>query len=169
MDHLVDGTNWAGNVIFGAARIHRPESVDSLRRIVHGRRQLRALGRGHSFSEIADTAGDLVLLKSLPKTLSIDPTDSTVTVASGMSYTELAVELCRAGFALSNMASIPDISIAGACATGTHGSGDDQRVLAASVAAMQLVLADGDLIELRRDLDRDDFPAQSSRSVLLAS
>ncbi len=157
MGHDVSATNWAGNVIFGAAQVHKPESVDSLRRIVHGGKQMRALGRGHSFSGIADTTGDSVLLDNLPKTLTIDPTNSTVTVASGMSYTDLAEALSRAGFALSNMASIPDISIAGACATGTHGSGDAQRVLADSVAAMKLVLADGDLLELRRDLDRDNF------------
>lgn len=154
---LVPGSNWAGNVTFGAGRVHQPESVDSLRRIVHGSRHVRALACGHSFSRVADTTGDLVLLDGLPKTLTIDPTDSTVTVASGMSYTELAEELSRAGFALSNMASIPDISIAGSCATGTHGSGDTQRVLAASVAAMKLVAADGELVELRRDLDRDSF------------
>jgi len=169
MSHRVRRTNWAGNVIFGAARVHEPESVDSLRRIVGGSRQIRALGCGHSFSRIADTTGDLVLLGGLPRTLTIDATNSTVTVASNMSYTELGEELYRAGFALSNMASIPDISIAGACATGTHGSGNDQRVLAASVAAMELVLADGDLIELRRDLDRNNFAARWSRSVLLAS
>ena len=150
-------SNWAGNVVFGAARVHKPESVDELRRIVHGSRRIRALGCRHSFSRISDTAGDLVLLTGLPKTLTIDPASSTVTVAAGMTYTELAEQLSRAGFALSNMASIPDISIAGACATGTHGSGDDHRVLPASVAAMKLVVADGDLVELRRALERDTF------------
>lgn len=155
--HLGPDSNWAGNVIFGAARVHKPKSVDSLRQLVHGSRQIRALGCGHSFSGIADTTGDLVLLTGLPKALIIDPTRNTVTVASCMSYTELVEQLSRAGFALSNMASIPDISIAGACATGTHGSGDDQRVLAASLAAITLVVADGDLVELRRDLDRDTF------------
>ena len=150
-------SNWAGNVVFGAARVHKPESVDELRRIVHSSRRIRALGCRHSFSRISDTAGDLVLLTGLPKTLTIDPASSTVTVAAGMTYTELAEQLSRAGFALSNMASIPDISIAGACATGTHGSGDDHRVLPASVAAMKLVVADGDLVELRRALERDTF------------
>ena len=132
--------------------------------------RIRALGRGHSFSGIADTTDDSVLLDGLPETLTIDSTNSTVTVASGMSYTELAEELHRAGFALANMASIPDISIAGACATGTHGSGDAQRVLAASVAAMQLVRRG------RRPASSCDeisietlFAARSSRSVLLAS
>ena len=74
-----------------------------------------------------------------------------------MNYTEIVLELQRAGYALANMASIPEISIAGACATGTHGSGDDQRVLAASVAALQLVNSDGDLVEIRRDAGDENF------------
>jgi alditol oxidase len=106
---------------------------------------------------MADTAGDLILLDALPKTLIIDSVNSTVTVTSAMSYTDLADELHRAGFALTNMASIPDVSIAGACATGTHRSGDDQCVLAASVSALRVVAADGDLIELRRDRSRGKF------------
>jgi len=151
-------TNWASNISFGAARTLQPESLDSVRRIVAGSEHIRALGCGHSFSGIVETPGDLILLDALPRTLTIDSVNSQVTVASAVRYTELADELHRAGFALANMASIPDISIAGACATGTHGSGDDQRVLAASVVALQLVAADGDLIELRRDLSRDTFP-----------
>ena len=81
--------NWAGNIVFRAARVHRPESIDSLRRIVDASSRIKALGSGHSFNAIADTAGDLVLLDGLPKTLTIDPTNSTVTLTSGMSYTEL--------------------------------------------------------------------------------
>lgn len=158
MSNLGPRTNWAGNVAFRATRIHEPESIDALRHIVDDSRRVRPLGRGHSFSRIADTADDLVLLDGLPKTLEVDSVNSTVRVASGMTYTELAEGLHRAGFAVANMASIPDISIAGACTTGTHGSGDDQRVLAASVAAIQLVAANGDLIELQRNVDRDRFP-----------
>jgi xylitol oxidase len=151
-------TNWAGNVAFGATRIYEPESIDALRHIVESSRRIRALGRGHSFSRIADTADDLVLLDALPKTLKVDSVNSTARVTSGMTHTELAEGLHRAGFALANTASIPDISIGGSCATGTHGSGNDQRVLAASVAAIQLVVSDGSLVELRRDIDRDRFP-----------
>lgn len=157
LSHDFPSMNWAGNVRFGSARVHQPESIDDLRRLVRGSSRIRALGYGHSFSRIADTAHDLVLMNGLPNTLTIDSASSSVTVASGMNYAELAAELQRSGYALPNMASIPNISIAGASATGTHGSGDTQRVLAASVAAMQLVGPDGDLIELRRDSDRDTF------------
>src|SRR5262249_47458683 len=49
------------------------------------------------------------------------------------------------------------ISVAGSAATGTHGSGDAQRCLAAAVAALRIVGADGDLIELCRDVDTGSF------------
>jgi alditol oxidase len=148
-------TNWAGNVTFRAARVHRPTSLDELRRTVHGCRHVRALGTGHSFSDIGDTTGDVVLLDGLPPAVEIDPARATVSVGAGTRYAELAVTLHRAGFALANLASLPHISVAGSCATGTHGSGDTQRCLAAGVAALDLVGPDGDLTTLRRGVDRD--------------
>src|ERR1700722_18260203 len=106
MSGLTSRANWAGNVAFGARRIHEPESLDALRHIVEGSRRLRALGRGHSFSRIADTDGDFVLLDGLPRALEVDSINSTVRVASGLTYTELAEGLHQWGFALANMASI---------------------------------------------------------------
>jgi alditol oxidase len=150
-------TNWAGNVTFSAARVHQPGSVGELRRIVAGTRHVRALGSGHSFSRIADTTHDLVRLDGLPPAVEIDPANPTVTVAAGLRYAEVAARLQRAGFALANLASLPHISVAGSCATGTHGSGDTQRSLAAAVTALQLVGPDGDLVELRRDADPGRF------------
>jgi alditol oxidase len=150
-------TNWAGNVTFGAARVHRPGSAGELRRIVAGSRHVRALGSGHSFSRIADTTHDLVRLDGLPPAVEIDAATSTVTVAAGLRYAEVAAELQRAGFALANLASLPHISVAGSCATGTHGSGDTQRSLAAAVTALELVGPDGDLAELRRDAGPGSF------------
>jgi xylitol oxidase len=149
--------NWAGNVTFRAARVHRPGSVDELRRLVAGGDRVRALGSGHSFSLVADTTGELVRLDGLPDVVEVDPATSTVRVGAGLRYADLVGRLHQAGFALPNLASLPHISIGGSCATGTHGSGDTQRCLAASVAAVELVGSDGDLVELRRDAD-DVFP-----------
>jgi xylitol oxidase len=146
IDDVIPRNNWAGNVNFAAARIHKPDSLDSLRRILIGCRRIRALGCGHSFSAIVATSDDLVLLNGLPQAVGIDSTALKATA-----------QLHRAGFALANLASIPDISIAGACATGTHGSGNDQRVLAAAISGIQLVVSDGDVVELQRDVDGDRF------------
>ena len=150
-------TNWAGNITYGAAGVHRPRSLDELRSLVQHSRRIRALGSGHSFSPVADTSGELVSLDGLPPVVEIDAASSTATVAAGMRYGEVAVELQRAGFALANLASLPHISVAGSCATGTHGSGDRQRVLAASVSALQVVGPDGDLVELGQDRDDGTF------------
>jgi xylitol oxidase len=150
-------TNWAGNLSFGTARVHRPRSLDELRRVVAGSERIRALGSGHSFSKVVEPAGDLVRLDALPPSVAVDLASSTATVRAGMRYAEVAHELQRRGVALANLASLPHISVGGSCATGTHGSGDTQGGLATAVAGLRLVGPEGDLVEVRRDLDRDAF------------
>lgn len=147
-------TNWAGNVDFRHERLHRPSSVEELRAIVADSAHIRALGTGHSFNRIADTRHDLVRLDALPAAVEIDPDTRTVTVAGGARYGTVAEELHRQGWALHNLASLPHISVAGAVSTGTHGSGSPN--LAAAVAGLDLVTADGELLALRRG--DDDFP-----------
>lgn len=150
--------NWAGNVTYQAARFHRPESLDELRKLVAASRRLRVLGSGHSFNRIADTTGDLVSLERLPRGVSIDPERGTATVAAGMRYGEVAAHLQAASYALPNLGSLPHISVAGACATGTHGSGDRNGNLATAVTGLRLVTAEGDLLDVDRDTDPDRFP-----------
>lgn len=147
-------TNWAGNVVFGAARLHHPTSLDEVRRIVAGSENARALGSGHSFNPIADTVGDQISLTGMPPLLRIDAERSTVTVGGGVRYGELAPPLHQAGYALHNLGSLPHICIAGATATGTHGSGVINGNLATAVRALELVTASGDVVRLERG-DRD--------------
>ena len=142
--------NWAGNVVFEAARFERPTSVEQLQQLVAGSARVRALGAGHSFNRIADTSGTLVSLAALPPVIEIDSARSVVQISGGLRYGELALPLHRQGFALHNLASLPHISVAGACATATHGSGDRNANLAAVVSAMELVTPDGELRTLSR-------------------
>ena len=137
-------------MVFGAKEFRAPSSVGELQEIVRGGDQVRALGSGHSFNRIADTTGVLVATSSLPPVVEIPPGGSTVQVAGGVRYGELAQQLDGAGFALRNLGSLPHISVAGACATGTHGSGDANQSLAASVIALEMVTADGELARLER-------------------
>jgi xylitol oxidase len=161
-------TNWAGNVTFRAPHVHRPTSVDELRTLVAARPKIRALGTGHSFNLIADSTADLVRVDALPGTVEIDRDRSTATVAAGLRYAEVAVALERAGFALANLASLPHISVAGSVATGTHGSGDTQRNLAAAVAALTLVAPDGTLVEVHRDTDPGAIVALGALGIVTA-
>ena len=149
--------NWAGNVEFRAARVHRPTTLEQLRQVVAGAEAVRVLGTGHSFNRIADTRGDLVLLHDLPGSVEINAAAGTATVAAGMRLAEISARLHEAGYALANLPSLPHISLAGACATGTHGSGDGNQNLAAFVRAIRLVDASGDVVELSRGVD-EDFP-----------
>ena len=149
-------TNWAGNIRFGAARTHRPTTVEQLQELVAASPSARALGSGHSFSPIADTPGDLIQLDALPHTVQIDPANQVVTVSAAVAYAELAARLDKEGFALPNLASLPHISVAGACATGTHGSGNSNGSLATAVIALDMVSADGSLVTT--DRRAADFP-----------
>jgi xylitol oxidase len=151
-------TNWAGNITFGANGFHRPASVPELQRLVARADRIRVLGTGHSFNEIADTPGDLVSVAGLPPLVEVDTAAGTVTVSAGLRYGELAPALNKAGRALPNLGSLPHISVAGSCATGTHGSGNANGCLSTSVSAVQLVTADGDLVTLSRDADPGAFP-----------
>ena len=148
-------TNWAGNVTFHAREVHRPDTVEELRQLVARSRSVRALGSGHSFSGVADTQGDLVSVAGLPAVVELDSAARQVRVGAGMRYGEMTQQLHARGFALHNLGSLPHIAIAGACATGTHGSGTGNGILATAVAAVEMVTAEGDLVTLRRG--DDDF------------
>ena len=144
-------SNWAGNYFYQARQIHQPETVAQIQEIVHRSVKLKALGTRHSFNDIADSLGDLISLKLFDKILNLDREHRTVTVEAGVRYGELCRWLDREGFALHNLASLPHISIAGACATATHGSGDRNKNLASVISAMEIVTANGELITLARD------------------
>jgi alditol oxidase len=136
------GTNWSGNYGYGARALHRPQRIEELQELVSGARALRALGSRHSFTSIADSA-ELVALDALPGEILVDAEAGVVTVPGSITYAALAEALNRAGLALHNMASLPHISVAGAIATGTHGSGERKGNLATAVQALEMVGADG--------------------------
>ena len=153
--------NWAGNLQYRAAVVKEPTTVDEVRHLVLAASQtgtvIRALGTRHSFNDIADTDGVLVSTRLLTGPISLSAAAAaaagdagTVTVGAGIRYGELALWLEERGLALANLASLPHISVGGATATGTHGSGDGVSSLAASVVALDLVDGLGEV----RHLDR---------------
>jgi alditol oxidase len=137
------GTNWSGNYAYRARALHRPESLEELQELVAGAKAIRALGSRHSFTAIGD-GEELVALDALPGAIEIDDAAHTVTVPGQTTYATLAEELNRHGRALHSMASLPHISVAGAIATATHGSGDDKGNLATAVRALEMIGADGE-------------------------
>ncbi|WP_460666117.1 D-arabinono-1,4-lactone oxidase [Kribbella swartbergensis] len=145
---MTELTNWAGNITFASA-LMRPRSVPELQELVGAAEKVRVLGTGHSFNPIADTDGTLVSVSELPKV--IETGDQGVTVSAGLRYGEITAALQSRGLALHNLGSLPHISVAGACSTGTHGSGDTNAALAAAATAITFVGASGELMTLSRD------------------
>ncbi len=146
-------TNWAGSYAYAATVLHRPSSVEELQDVVAAARSVHVLGSRHSFNGIADAA-ELVSLEGLPADVVVEPGGRTVSVSAGLRYGQLVGPLEDAGLALHNLASLPHISVAGAVATATHGSGVGN--LASAVAALEMVTSDGELVRAARgDVDFD--------------
>ena len=150
----VDLTNWAGNYRYGAGVVHHPETLDELRRLACTRPSLQVLATRHSFSAIGD-AEELVASDRLAGAgeITIDRDAMTVAVGPAVTYAQLADALegdaaPGEALALANMASLPHISVIGAVATGTHGSGDALGNLATAVRGMRFVTSAGEVVDI---------------------
>jgi xylitol oxidase len=142
--------NWSGTYQFTARQVTEARSVADVQRAVAAGGRVRALGTRHSFTDLADNGATLVSVTGLPADPVIDAAAGTVTAGAGMSYGALASWLQARGHALANLGSLPHISVAGATATGTHGSGAGNQVLSAALAGLDYVAADGSLCRARR-------------------
>lgn len=158
MTTVADGlrTNWAGNVTYSSSAIVSPTSLDELRAAVTGNPQVTALGSRHSFNLVADTDGVQITLGAMPSFVEIDTERRVARVAAGLTHAQAAAALDAEGWALANMASLPHISVAGAVATGTHGSGVRNASLASSVVGVEIVRASGDVETVGADDPRLD-------------
>jgi xylitol oxidase len=150
-------SNWAGNYTYQATRRHDPETLEQLQERVRQARKLKVVGSRHSFNAIADSAEDQISLARFAPVFELDRERRTVTIGGGATYGQICRPLHEAGYALPNLASLPHISVAGATATATHGSGDRLGNLATVVSALELVTADGALVRVARDDPGDQF------------
>jgi xylitol oxidase len=148
--------NWAGNLTYSTDHLYTPESVEDVRKLVKSSASLRALGTRHSFNTIADSTKAQISLKRLDQ-IALDEKARTATVGAGVTYGKLSPWIDQRGYALHNLASLPHISVAGAIATATHGSGVHNGNLATAVAALELVTANGELLTLSREKDGEHF------------
>jgi xylitol oxidase len=143
--------NWAGNYKYGAAECHVPESIEEIQELVATSNRIKVLGSRHSFNGIADTNASHLSLERLNHVIALDRDNNRVTVEGGIRYGELCGYLHENGYALHNLASLPHITVAGACASATHGSGVRNGNLATVVHSMEIVKADGEIVKFSRD------------------
>jgi xylitol oxidase len=149
--------NWAGNVEYGTDRLYSANSLAQAQDFVKRRDRLKVLGTRHCFNHIADSTDGFLSLRSMDEELALDPQARTVTIPANMSYGQLSPYLHQHGFALQNLASLPHISIAGACSTATHGSGEKNGNLATQVSALEMITASGEIVKLSRQQGGESF------------
>jgi xylitol oxidase len=143
-----DGTvrrNWAGNYAYKADNYYEPASVEELQQLVKKLDKQKALGSRHCFNDIADSPKNQISTRHLNKMMNLDADKSTVTIEGGVRYGDFAADLDSKGYALHNLASLPHITVTGACTTATHGSGVTLGNLATQVVAMEIVNPQGRL------------------------
>ena len=151
--------NWAGNLEYSTSKIESPSAFDQIPDFVKQHSHFKVLGTKHCFNNIADSHDQFLSLKQLNQVISLDKQKNKVTVSSGIRYGELAEYLNKNGYALHNLASLPHISVAGACVTATHGSGVHNGNLSTAVSALEFVTASGELKEFSKEKNPDEFYA----------
>ena len=148
------GSNWAGNYRYKAKNLYHPHTVGEIRDLVAKLDKVKALGSRHCFNDIADSPIALVSTEHLDQ-IAIDEDVMTVTLGSGLRYGQFCPELDRRGYALHNLASLPHISVAGAIATATHGSGVTNGNLGTAVSELEFVSGTGELVTLNQRKNSD--------------
>lgn len=149
-------TNWSGNITYSTDHISEASNIEQIRSHLRSEQKLRVLGTRHCFNSIADSRYNLLLLKPMQE-MTLDAESRLVTVGPGVTYGQLGPYIDAKGFALHNLASLPHISVAGACSTATHGSGEHNGNLASAVSSLELITASGDLVKLSRESNPAEF------------
>jgi xylitol oxidase len=151
--------NWAGNLTFGTSNVFYPTTVAQVQQLVKKHSKIKALGTRHCFNTIANSKDNLLSTSKMNKVIGLDAANHTVTVEAGIKYGELAPWLHQKGFALHNLASLPHISVGGSITTATHGSGVKNGNLSSAVTGMEVVIADGSIIQLSKTHDAEKLNA----------
>jgi FAD/FMN-containing dehydrogenase len=160
--------NWVGNQSFVASHMAAPSSEEELAALMKEATgqglNVRCAGSGHSFTPIVATSGMLLSLKDYQGVLHVDRGANRVTVAAGTKISAITQHLKQAGFSLINQGDIDSQAIAGALATGTHGTGTTLGNLSSQVVGMRIVRPDGSILEVS---DRTDVELLHATQVNL--
>ncbi len=149
-------TNWVGNQSFSPAFAATPRDEEEVAALVRQAAErgagVRVAGAGHSFTPVVETDGVLLDLRALSGVVGTDSETKRATALAATRIHDFYEPLWKAGLALRNQGDIDTQQIAGAVATGTHGSGTRYTSLSGVVRGVRLVTATGEL----RDIDDRD-------------
>lgn len=155
--------NWTGDQVCRPAVIERPRDKEELARALARAQErglsVRVAGSGHSFNDAVLTNGMLLSLARMNRLVEVDPSSRTVQVEAGIPLSQLNESLDQHDLAMENLGDIAVQSLAGATATGTHGTGIRSRNLSASIESIELMLADGSAREVNEASDVNTWRA----------
>ena len=156
-------TNWAGDQTCSPVTTVRPTSIEEVASALGLAKErdltVRVAGAGHSFTDTVLTDGMLLSLDRMNRILDVDRATGLVRAQAGITLRALSEQLDGEGLALANLGDIDVQSLAGATATATHGTGVRLQNLSAGIVAMELVLADGSVLEVSEHDDADAWRA----------
>jgi alditol oxidase len=156
-EKAITRTNWAGNLTYSTDNLFTPQTVAELQQNIKQCKKARGLGTKHCFNKIADSKENQISTAGFTKIIALDKTKNTITVEAGIKYGDICKYLDDNGYALHNLASLPHISIGGACATATHGSGIKNGCLATAVSSIEFVNGKGEVVNLSKEKDGEEF------------
>jgi FAD-linked oxidoreductase len=157
---MLEWRNWSGSVVARPASIVRPRNEHELASAVRNAARVRATGAGHSFMPLCETDGTLVALDAMEGDLAVAPDRQTVDTPAGWSLKRLTERLWSEGLSLANQGDVNPQSLAGALATGTHGTGRELGSLSTLAEGFRLMLADGAVVDCDRRACPELFEAQ---------
>jgi FAD/FMN-containing dehydrogenase len=163
-------SNWSGSLVFNAREYYEPESEDELMEIFRStqskNRKLRLAAAGHSSSPLVETPDVLVHLGKMKALISMDRDKRTATFQAGIKVQEANHELQKLGFALFNTGDVDVQTLAGAIATGTHGSGKRLQNLASMLKGCRMITSSGEVASFT---DQADFDLMRALRVSLGA
>jgi alditol oxidase len=158
-------SNWSKNQSFKFRKIFYPTSTDEIVSIVKSAKKVKVIGTAHSFNTSAaaddgyEEETDLICLSNLCVNPILDEEKKTITVSAGSKFGEIFhwISINAPNFALHNSASLPHISVGGAIATATHGSGVKHGNLSSAVVSLELIKANGEIMNISRETKGSEF------------
>lgn len=160
---MTNWVNWAGDQHCAPARVAAPRNPDEVAELLADAaargRTVRVAGAGHSFTDAVLTDGLLLDLSGMNRVLELDARTGLVRVEAGATLNAISTTAHAAGLAFPNLGDIDVQTIAGATATGTHGTGATLQNISAALHSIELVRADGTRVEVSAENDAEAWRA----------
>lgn len=157
---MASWSNWSGSVRSRPSAIARPKTEAELAALITRAAKVRVTGAGHSFMPLCETDGLLLSLSDLDSPIEVSADKTRAWAPAGWSLARTTAALWEQGVSLINQGDVNPQALAGAIATGTHGTGLALGSLSTAARAFRLMLADGSVKTCSATENQDLFQAQ---------